>query len=165
MKGGETMPSGDEELVQVMVPREHLAEIYKRLGELSSNGGPVVESEEFEEEDDPGRAWSDRLLRRAWADSDTNLRAVLKYLAKHPGERVPSEDLIALLRKQTNQPNADHYILAGTVGAFGRRVKNRYGLKDARGRAILPFRHPWDRDLGSRAYIMPSRIARTITQL
>ena len=52
------------------------------------------------------------------------MRDILGALASHPGEWLSTE----VLAKAIKGKEADWNTVAGVVGAFGRRLKSRYGL-------------------------------------
>jgi hypothetical protein len=56
-------------------------------------------------------------------ESDTAMRAILTELATHPEEWLTTTKLAAAIGG-----SADWNTVAGTLGAFGRRRKSRYGL-------------------------------------
>ena len=57
-----------------------------------------------------------------------------------------------------NNPDADWKTVAGTLGAFGRRVASRYGLE------TLPFERRYDHDAHGKVHRMSSEMAAQILQ-
>jgi len=152
----------ETDLVNVPVPRRHLVKVYGFIAELeASANGQQRGSEPL---GDPTDVWTDELIRQAFEESNPAVRAILKYLAQRPGDPVPTGELVELLKQHGYKP-ARPDTLSGVIGAFGRRVTTRYGLKGSRGNAILPFQNPRDRKLDSRVYIMSKRIAEVVMSL
>lgn len=119
-----------DDLVNVLVPRKHLSRVYGLIAEL--DGGTVTPAIPST----PGLAPADRQLdewtpsriRKMVDQSDTAMRAILKELATHAGEWRSTADLAAAIGSKANGSKADWNTVAGTMGAFGRRLKNRYAL-------------------------------------
>ena len=142
--------NGYDELVPVQVPRRHLAAVYAFIARLEQEPGAMEPAPQ-----PAGPAWSEALVARAYRESDSRMRRILEYLASRPEERIPTGDVVGHLGEEPLK-------LAGAMGAFGRRVANRYGLRDERGAAIFPFRHRWDPEVGSRVYVVPAWVATAI---
>jgi hypothetical protein len=64
---------------------------------------------------------------------------------------VTSEELVEVLKDR--KPDANNNTLAGTLGAFGRRVGNRYGTES------WPFDSNWSYDHNSMVYWMDEWVA------
>lgn len=114
-----------DDLVNVAVPRQHLARVYGLIAELDGGGVattipspiPAVAPSNGNDE------WTPSRIRRMVQESDTAMRAILKELATHPEEWLTTTKLAAAIGG-----SADWNTVAGTLGAFGRRRKSRYGL-------------------------------------
>ena len=74
---------------------------------------------------------------------------ILGYLANNPNKDIPTRDLVKAL---THKPDANSSTVAGTLGAFGRRVKNRH----KRG---WPMSQRWDEGEQCCFYRMPKENA------
>jgi hypothetical protein len=115
------------DLVNVAVPREYLTQVYRLIAELdhrhpdgsSSIGTASVPS------DLPNLEWTPARIRKMVDQSDDTMRDILKALATHPGEWLSIETLAQAIKGK----DADWNTVAGALGAFGRRLKSRYGLE------------------------------------
>jgi hypothetical protein len=110
------MDSSDD-LVTVAVPRRRLLDVYRLLAEEpgSESPGAVVDDGRFD------RA----LIERAYRESPDSMRRFFKYLADRPGRMVPNTELVSHMG--ITRPK-----LAGALGAFGRRWRNRYRQGDGK---------------------------------
>jgi hypothetical protein len=110
-------------MVQVLIPKQYVVEVYRFVGDLASRKQVANVGTSVVEADDDQARWLDaKLVKRAWDDSSTAMRIILRYLAEHKGEWVSIADVAHQLA-----PDADAHTVAGTLGAFSRRIKNRYG--------------------------------------
>lgn len=153
-----------DDLVNVMVPRRYLSQVYGLIarldggeshpsasggnaepGTLSRNGVEGVSANSDE--------WTPSRLRRAVKESSPALLAIFSTLADRPGQWLSMPDLAAAIG-----PNADWNTVAGTLGAFGRRLKSRYGLE------TFPFENRHDHALHGRVCRMSEETARLIKQ-
>jgi hypothetical protein len=128
------------EFVNVPVPPDRVQEVYGLLArgaeEAAVNGA---------------RGWSRDNLLRAYRESPEAMHKAFDYLAGHAGQEVSTEELAAAIGVTRSQ-------LAGVVGAFGRRKKNRYGEDD------LPFRAVWSAGAGMKVYEMSPAVAAVINE-
>jgi hypothetical protein len=162
------MPTMDE-LVNVLVPRRHLSQVYGFIAKLdASEGQPLVTSAVPAEspalaatEAKSGGAvsinvdeWTPSRLRRMVEESPPAMLEILRMLADRPGEWLAMNELAKAIR-----PDADWNTVAGTLGAFGRRVKNRYGLES------WPFENRYDYEVGGRVCRMSEEVARLVKRL
>ncbi|MBC7821367.1 MAG: hypothetical protein IAG10_31150 [Planctomycetaceae bacterium] len=114
-----------DDLINVAVPRQHLARVYGLIAELDAGGvatampspAPAVPAGNGNDE------WTPSRIRRMVQESDTAMRAILTELATHAEEWLTTTKLAAAIGG-----SADWNTVAGTLGAFGRRRKSRYGL-------------------------------------
>ena len=142
-----------DELVQVMVPRRHLEKVYGLLAGLGDSmtgdapraappGG--VSSQALDE-------WTPPRVRTAVEQSPPAMLRILQALADRPGEWVSTKELgVAISGKK----GADWKTVAGTLGAFARRARSRYGLK------TLPFDGRHDHSEGCRVLRMDAALAK-----
>jgi hypothetical protein len=148
-----------EELVAVMVPRKHLSRVYGLIAKLdvgdesatvlipskpNANGNARSSDE-----------WTPSRLRKMLQQSPPAMKDLLRAMAEHPDEWLTTEQLAQEIQ---NNPAADWKTVAGTMGAFGRRIKNRYGLD------TLPFEKRYDHDAQSKVYCMSCEIAGLVLQ-
>jgi hypothetical protein len=103
--------------------------------------------------DDLADDWPDELVRRAYAESPPPMKRILELLATTPGRDLASDELAKAIGPEASWPN-----LAGTLGAFGRRVRSRYQ------RRRWFFNSHWDHDLGKMVYSMPDRAAESVRE-
>lgn len=114
-----------DEIVSVPVPRQYLAQVYRVIAELDAGARGVsaqptpVAAEAGEDE------WTPARIRRMVEESDETMRNILEAMAKQPGTWLTSEDLAKAIKSKT----ADWNTVAGALGAFSRRLSNRYGLE------------------------------------
>lgn len=154
-KGGATVNSGRDELVSVMVPRQFVTQVYGLIAQL--DGGQQARAmEETVRTGDDSEEWTPARLRRMVEESAEPMRDILSALAARPGEWLSAEELAKAIR---SKPNADWNTIAGTLGAFGRRLKSRYGLD------TWPFEDRYDHEAKGRHYRMSATMAKRIKEL
>lgn len=150
-----------DDLVNVLVPRRHLSQVYGFIARLETGegqsptsgpttavtttangaGASTVDSDE----------WTPSRLRRMVDESSPALLEILRALANRPGDWLPMSELAKGIG-----PEADWNTVAGTLGAFGRRVKSRYGLES------WPFDNRFDHEIDGRVCRMSEETARLI---
>ena len=81
------------------------------------------------------------------------MRKVLAYIAARPGKNVAGDELAKVLGK-TDRGHS----IAGMMGAFGKRMKNRHGGR-------WPFEAKWNAVDARWEYCMPASIAAVISKL
>lgn len=153
-----------DELVSVLVPRRYLAQVYGLIAKLDSEPPSVLDSSSEEQAGPDGTdgktddldEWTLSRLRRMVDESPPAMLDILQALADRSGEWLTMADLAHAIR---HKPDADWNTVAGTLGAFGRRVKNRYGLES------WPFESRFDHKVGGRVSRMNQDIARIIKRL
>jgi len=96
------------DFVHVPVPADRVEDVYRFLLGLADTEG-AVDSD------------LDRLVNRVYRESDEQFRRLLKLLARHSGEPLNTEQVAKELDLDRGAAS-----LAGMLGAFGRRAKNRY---------------------------------------
>jgi hypothetical protein len=138
-----------DEMVQVLIPKQYVVEVYRFVADLVGGEKVANVGTSVVEADDDQVRWLDaKLAKRAWDDSSTAMRTILRYLGEHKDEWVSIADVAQQLA-----PNADAHTVAGTLGAFTRRSKSRYGQ----------FRWPFEWKLAENGsgsmYMMPARFA------
>ncbi|MFL5913052.1 MAG: hypothetical protein ACJ768_21100 [Gaiellaceae bacterium] len=93
------------------------------------------------------------LLERAYRESDGAFRRLLDYLAERPGEPVTTKQLAAGIGLERGTAS-----LAGMLGAYGRRARNRYG-------GFWPFSKAYNPVEESNELVMADDVAEAIRQL
>ena len=124
-----------DELVNVLVPRRFLAQVYGLVAKLASENEWGVSSAESSR--DSGKelgietsstaiaeGWSPALLRRMVNESSPALLRILEVLADQPESWLSTGDLAVAMGKSKDDSKA----VGGTVSALGRRIKGRYRL-------------------------------------
>lgn len=135
-----------EDLVSVLVPREHVLDVYAYIAQLTDRG---VAASNGAKAPSPAE-WEPELLRRMFVESPPAMQDILNALAARPNEWLTAVDLAKSIR---HKPDADANTVAGTLGAFRRRCRNRYG------RADWPFSSQWDHVRSRFLYSMTSEVA------
>jgi len=138
-------------IVSVPIPEEHLGAVYELLGQLSSGGNGKAPPGEPEAPKEQPEWWNEKRLRKAYDQSSPAQQKILKAMASGKGKWVPVSDVVAQLGK-----DADWNTMAGALGAFGRRIKNRYKAKER------PFTIRYNHELGEKEYLMPPGTAKII---
>lgn len=105
------------EFILVPVPSDRVIEVYTLLGRGPKDAEPEPPAAaQSEAEVD---AMDHFLVARAYRESPDSMKAFLDYLVDRPGQKVSSRTVGDAIRKTWNQ-------VAGMLGAFGRRWRNRY---------------------------------------
>jgi hypothetical protein len=128
------------EFVNVPVPADRVQEVYALLARRPEEAAVTG-----------SRGWSRENLLRSYRESPEAMMKAFDYLAGHAGQEVTTKELAAAIGVTRSQ-------LAGVVGAFGRRKKNRYGEDD------LPFRAVWSAGAGMVVYEMSPAVAAVINE-
>lgn len=140
------------DLVNVAVPRIHLSKVYGFIAHLE--GKPVAseapEPEAWQAEAAADLEWTPARIRTMVDQSDKAMRSVLKALASRPGEWLSTEVLAEAVSGSANSNT-----IAGTLGAFGRRCKSRYGLE------TKPYERKYEHGVG-KVYRMSKQIAQQV---
>jgi hypothetical protein len=150
------MSTQDTDLVQVLVPRHRVLDVYRLLGEPSVPS-PAAQPPQMSNGDNGGLPddWSASLIRRMYTESPKAMQALLDTLAENTGEVVTANELIDVLSRVCGK-KANSAALGGTLGAFGRRVSNRYKQEE------WPFEAWWDADSRQVHYRMSPAVAAVI---
>lgn len=146
-----------EDLVNVLVPRKHLSQVYGLIAQLEgATSSPTATLDEQPTNSGATDEWTPSRLRTMVEDSGPAMRDLLRAMAARPGEWLSTRDLAAALK---NKPEADWNTIAGTLGAFGRRVKSRYGLE------TWPFHYKRDHEHHCWIYSMSPEVAKPVIAL
>jgi len=140
------MDATPEELVSVFVPRKHVLDVYAFVARLTEPSFGTNNTNHSPHTED----WGPELLRRMFDESPPAMKDILVALASRQGEWLSANELAKAIR---DKPNADSNTVAGTLGAFRRRCRNRYGRPD------WPFNSNWDHVSGRFLYSMPPEVA------
>ena len=108
-----------DDLVQVMVPRRFLVDVYALIAKLQAEEEPNVEPQDAPEPE----GWTPEVLRRFYEASATNMVRALNHLAKNPDQWIPGPDL-----SEAIDPEGEGRALPGTFSGASRHAENRYGL-------------------------------------
>ncbi len=144
-----------DELVVVMVPKKHLAKVYGYIAKLDEPSASTAASAVNGVHSSASDEWTPSRIRTAVQQSPPAMKDILRALASRPNEWVPTHDLAGAIQ---GNDNATWKTVAGTLGAFGRRVKNRYGLES------LPFERRWDHTARCKMNRMSADIAKLILE-
>ena len=134
----------NSDLVSILVPKLHLKEIYGFISTLDGEGKPTAETMKAED-------WLPDLIRRQFDESPEIIKRFQKILASHPGEKFLTSDMASKL-KASKGPKT----IAGALGAYGRRTKNRYKME------TWPFKNAWNHTEGQQSYWMTAEVAAII---
>jgi hypothetical protein len=140
----------EDDLETVLVPRKYVLEVYALVGRLSDADKQTAEVDATGADGD----WSSELLRRMYEESPKPMKDILHALAERPGEWLTAAQLADAI---CDKPDANWNTVAGTLGAFGRRVRNRYK------RRSWPFSSQWDHAQGRFLYSMSPEVAAEVT--
>ena len=125
----------ENELVSVMVPKRHLPKVYGLIAELE---GVEATSQQVPPSDSTAGAmddWTSSRVQRMVSESPAAMRDILRAMAERPDQWVTVHQLAEAI---TGKDDANWNTVAGTMGAFGRRIKNRYAITDK------PYEHRYD---------------------
>jgi hypothetical protein len=136
------------EYISIPVPVDRVHEVYELLarprGETPQLSSPPPSN--------GGAGLDPALIERAYRESSDKMRQVFNHLAANAGTDVVTQELGDAVGYTAQQ-------MAGTLGAFGRRWKNRYhGGKAAK----WPFSARWDYGTGNAVYQMDPEVAEVI---
>jgi hypothetical protein len=122
--------------VSVPVPEERVQEVYELLASPPVTPATPTDNSGF----------SSVEIHRMWKESGARMQAVLAQLADHPDEEFTAVEMTKILGVTTDQ-------FRGVMGAFGHRVKARYGWTN------WPFNRRWDDQQSTAVYLMSSKVA------
>lgn len=144
------MSKAEITFVQIPVPSHLVVDVYSLIAQKSlyrpvESATPNVGTGIREE-------WSASEIRRMYKESDTNMRAILDALAARAGKEVSSRELKSVLSRSRGE-TATSSTLGGTLGAFGRRIRNRYRKQ------TWPFAARWIPQTNENEYTMSNEVA------
>lgn len=146
----------DMEFVSILVPRRYVTQVY---GFISSLDNPTADVRQVRVEIDEapaplGKDWPRDLIVRQYVESPPTMKKFQRYLADHPGEDFSSTEIAEAIGAERGWNT-----IAGALGAYGRRVKNRYK------RSKFPFQQEWDHQNGEMRHSMTNEVAEIIREL
>lgn len=119
-----------------------------RAEELADSAG-ILEERLDNDTPDGELDWNDALVARCYSESPDAMKRFLRHLAKHPDQTFTSKEMAEAIGRSNRQ-------LAGVLGAFGRRVRNRYSM------ASWPFDAQWSDQAEHMFYRMPSEVGAVV---
>jgi hypothetical protein len=146
------MESISNEYVSVLVPKRHLAKVYGLIATLEGEGDVSPEVTTATETKEDG--WTPELIRRQFEESPETIQRFQRLLADHQDEWLSTSEIATALNAKKGSKT-----IAGALGAYGRRVSNRYSMKK------WPFEHKWLHAEGQQSYCMRPEVADIIKAL
>ena len=147
------------EFVMVPVPSDRVLEVYWYLSiptpdEEREDGPPLLRAVRAEGSSIKTElVWTPDLLKDQFARSPKSLKAIQRHLAANPGVEYTTDELAEVMNATNGWQS-----VAGALGAYGRRIKNHYGLP-------WPFSCDYDEDRGRYVYSMHPENAEVIAAL
>jgi hypothetical protein len=150
-----------DDLVSVMVPRKHLSQVYGLIakldgGDASGSAAVPVPTAPTNGNGAESDEWTPSRLRKMLQQSPPAMKDLLRVMAQHPDQWLTTQQLAKAIQ---GNANADWKTVAGTMGAFGRRVKNRYALES------FPFEKRYDHEAKSKVYRMTGAMSAQVLQV
>lgn len=158
-------------LVPVYVPEDRVLDVYRYLG--STNGSAQTQAASAEEGTTPaaaevveeigdgvaGTGWTEQEIVRDFEESPRDsMQPILKAMAARPGEVLTTDDFANAMSEHTGKPPRTSSV-AGVLGAYGNRVKGRYG------KSTWHFEAKWSDEASGVLYKMPAEVAEIIKAL
>lgn len=144
--------------LEIPVPTHLVLDVYRFISGSSKGQDtsipvePGIEAEGQQE-------WTTELLERMYMESPKqSIQVIMRYLADHPDQWVPSSELVEAV-KEVRDKEMKSGSLAGMLGAFGRRCKNRYSMDQ------WPMENKWSHERGEVIYRMPEWVAEVIRRV
>lgn len=150
---GAEQPKGHpmSEFVYVPVPSEHVHAVYRLLA--SADRDSTGSTAHAPDAGDPAELPDPELVRRMYRESYESHRQLMALLAQTPGEWIYTKDIAQTLNIAKGARG-----VAGMLGAFGRRSKNRYGHKK-------PWISQWDGAREEARHMMPAEVAQVVNSI
>jgi hypothetical protein len=131
-----------DEFVYIPVPAKWSQEIYRRLAELANESSEAGQDELPVDRDE-------LLVARMFMEGQHEQRRLMLLLAERPDRWFTTPELAEMLGYESAK------VLAGLLGAFGRKAKHRYGGR-------TPWDSEWDSSAELARHSMRSDVARII---
>jgi len=116
--------------------------------ELAGIAG-ILEERLVDDSPEADLEWDDALITRCYLESPPPMQAFMMHMATNPDRTFTSKQMASAIDRTGQQ-------LAGVLGAFGRRVKNRYSMRS------WPFDAQWSDDAGHMFYRMPADVSAVV---
>ncbi len=140
----------ENELVSVLVPKRHLPKVYGLIAELEGVEGTPQQSPPSDSPTGASDDWTSSRVQRMVSESPPAMRDILRAMAERPDQWVTVHQLAEAI---TGKDDATWNTVAGTMGAFGRRIKNRYGITEK------PYEDRYDHTQGCKVFRMSKDMA------
>jgi hypothetical protein len=143
------------EFVNIPVPRQYVTQVYGFIASLESDGGESrVDTSPGSDAATMSESWPEDLIIRQYRESPESMKKFQQYLAEHAGQDFSSSQIAEAIGAEYGWNS-----IAGALGAYGRRVKNRYK------RSTFPFKQNWDHQNGEMRHGMTPEVAEIILPL
>lgn len=141
-----------QDYINIPVPADRVQEVYELLARPKASPAEAVTPDSAQQGN--GHPVPDNdITSRAYRESSEAMKKVFDHLAANPDRVVPMDELA----KAVGYTGPSE--MAGALGAFGRRWKNRYhGGKDTK----WPFESWWDYERNMMVYRMSKEVADVI---
>jgi len=133
----------NQELVNVAVPRQHLARVYELIAHLEL----VDQDEQRPYSGPPRNSLTRSLVKRMFDESEPAHQKLMLFLADHPDEWLGTREIAEALGLHHGAKS-----LAGSLGALGRRAGHRYG-------GLKPFDSEWSNEAGQSMHRMSQEVS------
>ena len=143
----------DSEFVSIPIPKRHLMRVYGFIASLESVDG-TPQARVGVNGDGKEKEWTPELIRRQFLESPDTIKRFEKLLADHEGTWLSTSNIAQALGAARGAKT-----IAGALGAYGRRVSNRYRM------STWPFENRWIHEEKQQSYCMPSEVAEIIKSL
>ncbi len=140
------------EFVYVPVPSEHVPAVYRLLAGVDQSTIPSPASNPADNPD-PAAIPDPELIRRMYRESYEGHKRLMELLARTPDEWTYTAEVATDLDIAKGSRG-----VAGMLGAFGRRSKNRYGHQK-------PWISEWDGGREEARHMMPAEVADVINSM
>lgn len=149
------MENNTDEFVSIPVPRGYVTQVYGFIASLESGGRETqVEASSASAAATLSESWPEDLIIRQYRESPDSMKKFQQYLAQHAGQDFSSTEIAEAIGAEYGWNS-----IAGALGAYGRRVKNRYK------RSTFPFNQHWDHEHGEMRHGMTPEVAEIILPL
>jgi hypothetical protein len=140
------------EFVYVPIPSEQVPAVYRLLAAAGQDTVPSVAGAP-DGSPDPAAIPDPELIRRMYRESYEGHKQLMALLAQAPDEWTYTAEIATALRVAKGARG-----VAGMLGAFGRRSKNRYGHQK-------PWISEWDGGREEVRHMMPAEVAKTVNAM
>ncbi len=148
------MATDTNEYVSILVPKQYLTKIYGFIASLD-NPHSSPEPLQAQAAGNHEETWDRELIIRQFIESPDSMKKFQKFLADHPGEAFSTSQMAEALGVAGGWNS-----VAGALGAYGHRVKNRYQMFHS-----FPFQSKWDHGAGESMHSMTPDVAEIIKSL